>query len=191
MDSVIARVRSQWQPVMQAVISAAEESGGDTTQFEPFLQEMEQHVEWQMLAAAFRRIIAGERDVDELRASVDPLGAIIVGDILGALGYGAPPPPSALARQQEHADEDDKMVPLEEFLDRVVAACKPDAPPLLVEQLQVATHAMAAQENLRPELRELGRVLHQLLLGERDLDLSGLPPQLAEVVRGMVEEIAN
>jgi hypothetical protein len=190
MDGVIARVRSQWQPVMQAVISAAESSGGDTTEFEPFLQEMEQQAEWQMLAAAFRRIIAGERDVDELRASVDPLGAIIVADILGALGYGTPPPPAALTSQQEH-DDDDQMVSLEEFLDRVVSACKPDAPLALVEQLQVATHAMAAQANLQPELRELGRVLHQMLLGERDLDVSGLPPQLAEVVRGMVEEIAN
>jgi len=189
MENGIGQLRAQWQPVIQAVIAAAEWGGTYANELEPFLKEMEQQPDWQPLADVFRRIIAGERDADTLRGMVEPMGAIIVGDILGAMGYGTPPPPAALADDQRA--DDDKMVPLEEFLDRVVTACRADAPLALVEQLQVATHAMSAQANLQPELRELGRVLHQMLLGERDLDLSGLPPQLAEVVRGMLEEIRH
>ena len=92
-------------------------------------------------------------------------------------------------RPEPHDDDDGKMISLEEFLHRVVAACKPDAPARLAEQMHAATRGMATQANLSPELRELGRVLNQILSGERNPDLSALHPQLAEVVRGMLREL--
>jgi hypothetical protein len=95
--------------------------------------------------------------------------------------------PSAVSRQPH--DDDDKMISLEEFLRRVVAACQPDAPAGLAEQMRAATRGMAAQPNLAPELRELGRVLNLILSGERHPDLSALHPQLVEVVRAVLAEL--
>ncbi|MEW5717546.1 MAG: hypothetical protein AB1817_02850 [Chloroflexota bacterium] len=93
-------------------------------------------------------------------------------------------------RQTESQDDDDgKMISLEDFIQLVTRACKPDAPAGLVEQMHAATRGMATQPNLAPELRELGRVLNLILSGERNPDLSALHPQLAEVVRGMLREL--
>jgi hypothetical protein len=44
----------------------------------------------------------------------------------------------------------------------------------------------AAQPCLPDELHALGRVLDRVLSAEHDPDLSGLPPQLADAVRGML-----
>jgi len=68
----------------------------------------------------------------------------------------------------------------------VARACGPDAPPGLAEQLHGATRNMATQADLPEEVRALGRVLNRVLSGERDPDLSGLPPQLADAVQGML-----
>jgi hypothetical protein len=87
-------------------------------------------------------------------------------------------------------DDDGKMISLEDFLQQVVRACKPDAPAGLAEQMHAATRGMATQANLSPELRELGRVLNQILSGERKPDLSALHPQLAEAVRKVLAQLA-
>jgi hypothetical protein len=55
--------------------------------------------------------------------------------------------------------------------------------------MHAATRGMATQPGLQPELRELGRVLNQILSGERNPDLSALHPQLAEVVRKVLQEL--
>jgi len=91
--------------------------------------------------------------------------------------------------QAPHDDDDGKLVSLEDFIQMVTRACKPDAPAGLAEQMRTATRGMATQPNAPPELRELGRVLNQILSGERNPDLSALHPQLAEVVRGMLREL--
>jgi hypothetical protein len=90
---------------------------------------------------------------------------------------------------EESPHDDDKMVSLEDFIQLVTRACKPDAPAGLAEQMHGATRGMATQSNLAPELRELGRVLNRILSGERNPDLTALHPQLAEVVRKMLEEL--
>ncbi len=87
-------------------------------------------------------------------------------------------------------DDDGKMVSLADFLQQVVRACEPDAPAGLEEQMHTATRGMATQANLSPELRELGRVLNQILSGERNPDLTTLHPQLAEAVRKVLAQLA-
>jgi hypothetical protein len=82
-------------------------------------------------------------------------------------------------------------VSLGDFLALVAQACRPDAPPGLAAQLHGATRNMAAQEGLPEELRALGRLLNRVLSGERDPDLSGLSPALAEAVRGMLAGIGG
>ena len=78
-----------------------------------------------------------------------------------------------------------------ELLALVARACGPDAPPGLAAQLHSATLKLAAQADLPDELRALGRVLNRVLSGERDPDLSGLPPGLANAVRGMLAQIRS
>jgi hypothetical protein len=45
---------------------------------------------------------------------------------------------------------------------------------------------MATQLNAPSGIRELGRVLNAILAGEREFDLSALPPQLADKVRDVL-----
>jgi len=40
-----------------------------------------------------------------------------------------------------------------------------------------------------PEIRALGHALNQILSGERAPDVSALPPQLADAVRGVLAEL--
>ena len=87
-------------------------------------------------------------------------------------------------------DDDGKMVSLEDFLQQVVRACKLDAPAGLAEQMHAATRGMATQADASPEIRELGRVLNQILSGERNPDLGTLHPQLAEAVRKVLAQLA-
>jgi hypothetical protein len=87
------------------------------------------------------------------------------------------------------AEDDDKMVSLAQFIQKVIIACKPDAPRGLVEQMLAATRGMATQSNLRPELQEFGRTLNLILAGERHPDLSTLHPQLANEVSKILEEL--
>jgi hypothetical protein len=45
---------------------------------------------------------------------------------------------------------------------------------------------MSSDPNAPPEIRALGGVLNRVLSGEREPDLSALPPELAQAVRGML-----
>ncbi len=98
----------------------------------------------------------------------------------------APANPSRSAGEQDdHGD----MVSLEDFLKLVARACKPDAPAGLGEQLRGATRGMAFQPNASPEIRELGRVLNEILAGARAPDLSRLPAELANAVQLLLSDI--
>jgi hypothetical protein len=86
-------------------------------------------------------------------------------------------------------DDDGKMISLEDFIQFVTRACKPDAPPGLVEQMHVATHGMATQSNASPEIRALGRILNAILSGERNPNLSELPGNVVERIGQMLTEL--
>lgn len=181
-EQIITQVREQWDGVIQTVIATCNGNQNAVQQLEPFLNEMEQKEEWRVLIGVLRRIVAGERDALELLRGLDETDTIVAGDVLRGLGVDVP-----IAGQDD--DDDGKMMSLQDLLNRVVVACKPDAPAGLAEQLHNVTRGMATQPNLQPELRELGRVLNMILSGERSPDLSALHPQLVEVVRKVLEEL--
>ena len=137
--------------------------------------------EWRALAAALRRALAGERDLQALLAGLDATDTIVAGDVLRGLGVEVDAP--AAPTEEGPAEEG---VSLAGFLQLVARACRPEAPPGLAEQLHVATRNMAAQAGLPEELRALGRVLNHILSGERDPDLLALSPELADAVREML-----
>jgi hypothetical protein len=78
---------------------------------------------------------------------------------------------------------------LDQLLDLVAQACRPDAPAGLAEKLHGFTRRLATDANQPGEIQALGRILNAILSGERAPDLSALPEGLAEAVRRMIEGI--
>lgn len=179
----IARIRQQWGDVIQAVVAACQGDTDAATQLAPFLDEMSQKDDWRALVAVLRRILTGERDPVALLPGLDDTDVVIAGDALRGLGVDVP-----LAGQEEDDDTGD-MVTLDDFLNMVIAACRPDAPAGLFEQLYDATRGMATQPDAPSGIRELGRVLNAILVGERAPDLFALPPELADKVRGVLQAL--
>ena len=176
----IARIRAQWEDVVQTVIAARQGDAHSAAQLSPFLDQMSRQDDWRALADALRRILNGERDPIALFASLDDTDALIAGDVLRALGVEVP-----LMGDEDCGD----MVTLDDFLGMIVAACQPDAPEGLTEQFLGATRGMAAQPTAPAGMRELGRVLNAILSGERNPDLADLPPDLADKVRKLLEQV--
>ncbi len=185
----ITLVREQWAGVIQAVVAVCNGNTDAADRLAPFLDQMEQKDDWRGLVAVLRRILEGERRASALLEGLDDTDTLIAGDILRELGVNVPPfwEEQGQAEGDEHGD----MVSLEEFIHLVARACKPDAPAGLAEQLHGATLAMASQADLSPEVRELGRVLNQILSGDRSPDLSALPPELSNAVQLLLNEIAR
>jgi hypothetical protein len=184
-SSGIARIREEWGNVIYAVIAACQGDADAAIQLAPFLDEMSCKDDWRALVAVLRRILAGERDPMALLPGLDDTDLIIAGDALRGLGM------DVLLAGQEDDDDDGDMVSLDDFLALIAQACSPDAPAGLHEQLYNATRGMATQLNAPSGIRELGRVLNAILAGEREFDLSALPPQLADKVRDVLARIAE
>ncbi len=185
-SDAVARVRNQWSPVIQTAVAACEGNAQAAAQLAPFLDQMSQKDDWRALVAVLRRILAGERDPLALLPSLDNTDVIIAGDVLRALGVDVP-----LAGQEEEEGDDGDMVSLDDFLAMILQACRPNAPPGLGEQLYNATRGMATQANAPSGIRELGRALNEILSGERTPDLSALPPQLVDKVRGILDALSK
>jgi hypothetical protein len=183
-ERAVAEVREQWGTVIQAIIATGTGNPDASNSLAPFFDQMEQKEEWRALIGVLRRILAGEREPLVLLRGLDPTDTLVAGDVLRGLGVDVP-----LAGQVESAKDDGKMVSLEQFVQQVVRACKPDAPEGMAQQMLTATRGMALQPNLTPELREMGRVLNQILSGNHDPDLSALHPQLSEIVRRVLTEL--
>ncbi len=182
----IARIRQQWAGVIGAVVAACEGDAQALAQLTPFLNDMEQRPDWATLVSCFRRILAGERDPQALLANLDDTDMLIVSDTLRALGVDARALPKLPG---DEPGDDGEMVSLEDFFQMVTDACQPNAPAGMREQMLNATQGMALQPDSPPELRELGRVLTQILAGNRNPDLLTLHPQLIGRVRQMLDEL--
>ncbi len=184
LTAAIARIREQWDGPIQATIAACNGDAHAAAQLGPFLDQMSQKDDWRALVAVLRRILAGERDPLALLPGLDGTDVIIAGDVLRGLGVDVP-----LVGQEEKEDDGGEMVSLDDFLARIVEACRPGAPTGLGEQLYNATRGMATQPNAPANMRELGRILNAILSGDRAPDLSALPPDLADRVRRMLQAI--
>ena len=175
----IVHARKYWQPVIQAMISAADWGGKYATEVEPFLGQLEERDEFKPLSKIFRRIIAGERNPDDLLPELDATSALVAGDVLRALGVAVPDP-------LETTEEEDLAPVIEEIFQGVVYACQSGTPLVYSEQMYNATLKMSVHPKVEPELRALGHVLNQILAGERNLDLSGLSPHWTMRVRELL-----
>ncbi len=78
-------------------------------------------------------------------------------------------------------------ITLEQLLGYVAQACRGNAE--LGEQLWPLVQTLAADEDQPPETRALGQVLRLILAGERQPDLSALPPELAQAIQEMLDSL--
>ncbi len=75
---------AQWQPRIAAVVAAARGNVEAQQAVEQLCAQMEQ-TDWKNLAAAFRRILAGERDYEALAEGQNHIAALVVRNIINEL----------------------------------------------------------------------------------------------------------
>jgi tetratricopeptide (TPR) repeat protein len=174
-------------PFIAAVAAAVQGNAGARAEVERILPQLEATSDWRNLPPVILRILAGESDMDALCVGLDHIDAYIVRAIQAQLS-GEAPQTSEVSKTSDVSagPEEGQGVSLGDLLELVARATQPGAPPELGQQLHAATQQMSLDRDLPPELRALGGVLHRILSGERAPDLSGLPPELAEAVRGIL-----
>lgn len=177
----------EWAPAfIQTVAAAVQGNTNAKNEVEKFLPQLEAGG-WQNLVAALRRLLAGENDVDSLCSDLDLEDAYIVRRILAVLsGEPAPNeramPTSEAPAQQEESEDEAQGITLDDLLKFVALARQPNAPPQFAAQIRDIAQTLQSPE-APPEMHALGRVLAALLSGERNPDLSALPPELASKIR--------
>ncbi|MBK8900759.1 MAG: tetratricopeptide repeat protein [Anaerolineaceae bacterium] len=202
----LAQLREVWGPVVAAAIAAAQGNTAAAAQLEPVLQELAGRSDWSALVGVLRQILSGARDAALLQG-LDQTDTIIAGNILRGLGVDHPALanlPSLAVAEPPAGSLPDATPPTEpaggsaeqsandffnSLLNGVVAVARGEGPTELGVQLHDFTRGLATDPNAPPELQGLGRVLNAILSGERQPDLSGLPPNLAAAVRQVLGEI--
>ena len=176
-----AQLRAMWQPILQAIVDAAQGDLDAAEELATAFQELDRREEWRDLRAVLQRIVDGARDEDELLDGLDVVDAVLARAALEAVA--APHPAAAWAERDEHAQ-------LDEFLTLVERACHEDGPDRLREQIRAALARMAADDAEPAATRALGRVLGEILAGERAPDLTELTPPQTERVRALLNRLS-
>jgi hypothetical protein len=180
----VAQIRQEFAHIILAVTLAAQGHKELAEELTPVLNNMTQRRPWQQLAAALRRILAGERDAQSLMLGLDLADRVVVADILEKLGaenVTTAAPERALTLPQF----------INGLLNGVLLASKPDAPDILRDDVETFTQKLAEDETAPPDLRALGRILHDILNGDRDPDMRDLPPELTAVVHTLLSRLGG
>lgn len=176
----------EWAPsFIEGVAAACGGDGSALKQVENALSQMAETKDWNNLPPVVRQILAGERDAGRLSADLDRIDAYIVRSILDRLAGKAPaatPPPAP--RNSPPAPSQDGLT-LDQLVQLVAAARQPGAPPQLAGQLAPLLAALSQDPQMPGEIQALGQALAALRAGQTP-DLSGLPAQVAELVRGVL-----
>lgn len=179
-----AQIRQEFAPIIQAVVLAAQGNPEMAEELVPVLNDMAQRRPWQQMAAALRRILAGERDAQSLMIGLDLADRVVVAEVLGQLGTAVLP---------DAALDPNPALTLPQFinglLNGVLLASKPGAPDILRHDVETFTRKLADDEAAPPDLRALGRILHDILNGDRAPDLGDLPPELTAVVHTLLNRL--
>lgn len=181
----LTQLRQQWEPVIEVVVIAARAEGRQVEGLNALLSGFTESGDWRRLAGALRRVLEGERDPQVLFPGLNIAETVVVGEVLRALGE-EPGVPRLLEPEGEGADQETS---LDDLFTLVAQVARQDAPPGLREELYVILHRLARDPQAPEDLRALCRVLDRVLAGERDPDLSDLPPDLAERARRMLASI--
>jgi len=190
-----SQVVEQFSDLINAVVRAA---NGDE-QAKRFVEDQCLKMQagsdnWKKTANAIRKLVVGERNTDLLTDDLYQQNALIIRRILGMLRgeVQTPPPPSPAtkpASQEREQSEGEGGVTLEQLFELVERAAKGDQE--VGKQLFPAMEKMAHDPNSPPEIRKLGDVLLHILIGDLNVNVNGLPSELASAVRGLVGRVKN
>jgi len=170
----------QFQSIIAGVVRAAKGDTAARAEIEQFFPQMEAQ-DWKGVPAVIQRIWAGERDLDALTEDVNFSAALVIRKILEGIA-GDPVAAKSLSRSPQPAPQQQQGFTLDQLLALVARARAGDA--ALAGQLQPMLQMLASSSDAPPEIRALFAALAQVLGGEEP-DVSALPPELAEVVRGL------
>jgi tetratricopeptide (TPR) repeat protein len=79
-----AEVLEQWEPMIAAVVAAAQDDTEAATALEPLLAELDKASDWAALAGVLRRVLAGERS-QQLLDGLDEVDTWVVAEVLSRL----------------------------------------------------------------------------------------------------------
>ncbi len=180
----IEPILRQFDQVIVRVVAAVNGDENAKTQIVGLFDTFKQG-NWQIVDA-IQRIWSGERDADALTADIDYNSRAIVLAILDRLAGNAPAtaPSTPAPRHSPPAPAQDGMT-LDQLVQLVAVARQPGAPPQVAGQLAPLLSALAQDPDMPGEVRALGQALSAVLRGETP-DLAGLPPGVADLVRGVL-----
>jgi hypothetical protein len=150
-----------WEPDLVTLVAAANGDPNAATDIDQTLNQLAGASEWANLAAALRRVVAGDRDPNQLTTGLDPIDTAIVTRALDALaGHITLDPAPA-------GDTEDLWAPV---IAATVAAARGDQP--AADTLTPLLDDMAAST----DWANLAAALRRIIAGERDPDrlLTGL-----------------
>jgi hypothetical protein len=204
----LAPIFQQFVPVIEAIVAAAHGDPEARTRIEGFFDTLKEKG-WDIVDA-IQRIWNGERDPDALTDGLDYNSRAVVLGVLHRLGVpvspliaelvsgtgtgpsgpgpgagpgptpGGPPPTG-------DGQEEEEGFSLEQLFGMVKMAISPGAPPGLPDMLKGLMNQMMTDPDAPAEARQLARALLAILNGDRQPDLSGMPPQLTQ----MIQQILN
>lgn len=167
------RVLELWEPILQAMVDASRGDKDAMEMLDPFFEQMRAKAEWRQLQERFERILGGDRDAGALLAQLDIADKLLVRTVLERLGTPVPMKAAANAA-------------LDNLLQLLAAAMRKDAQPHLAEQLREAAQDLGKNPEDHPSFEPLGKVILAVLDGKNDLDLAGLPSDVALRIRALV-----
>ena len=161
---------ASWEPRIAAVMAAVT---GDTEtghRLDAVLTELEVNRSWGALVGVLRRIIAGERDADQLLAGLDPIDTAIATRTLDALAGQVELTATPADLQLEAA------VP--EAWEPAIAAIVAAATGTLDTDTRTELDSFLTNTETDPNWAALVGILRRIVAGERDADqlLTGLDP---------------
>jgi Tfp pilus assembly protein PilF len=172
----------QFQPLVAAIVRAAQGEAQARQQVEFWLRHMEVADRGnQRFAASARRILAGDRNLAALTADLDHISALVVRQVLDSLTGSAVN--ATASRTSAVSSGQEGGFSVDQLLDLVGQALEGDR--ALETHLVPTLQALSRDLSAPPDLRALFDVLHRLLAGEQELDLSALAPEMAQRVQDL------
>jgi hypothetical protein len=174
---VLRRNLDRWEPRLVTLVAAVNGDSSSAAAIDETLTRFAGTSDWANLAAALRRVLAGERDLDQLATGLDPIDTAILTRALDALAGRV-----SLSATQP-ADEEDS---LSAFIATTVAAARGDQ--TAVDILARTLDQMAAVT----DLASLASVLRRIVDGERDPSvLSGLDDAGTAIATTILDQLVT
>jgi tetratricopeptide (TPR) repeat protein len=192
------------EPLIQAVVNAVNGDEQAKTFLEGEYPKMKAgSPDWAETANAIQLIVAGERNAEKLLSGAGSQSGLVIRRVLQALSEGTVDggqqtvengPLSAVHGQAQAqrpspqpSPKQGEGVTLPQLLELVERAARGDQQ--LGGQLFSAFQGMARDPN--PAMSTLGNILLRVLVGDHNPDLTGLPDEVASLLRGMLGRLKN